>query len=520
MRTWQISSFLRFAAEVAAMALTSFTTWFSSPRSEVESDSSVPSSSAEEHATSDDVGVTDENQPPSPKTRFTFTPTNVKQRPRAWQRKPATPFVPRTESQKIWKRVPLQNVASNIIAAWERGGKFGDGIMRPVKKLRVAVLDGDNPENVNSTIAKWDPEVSPAKTPRRRRPKAHVDFEVHDAEVVENVGSVEAMTLCINQEGAKFTTEEGSREALSTAFGFGDSKDASFSFKLDSGEGSMNLFEASSETVQYDHQRPDDEPNYARIDGRTPIGVEEDESIPQGESIGQANEDTFPEELIAPASEPEGAPSPPDRQCLSDLPQEKDNQPMDVTLTINPDQADKAAPHSKYFNQNDHDDTSYLQAFLSRSRAQREAKSQPVQPFSPADANVALVPAELQLPSNSPVQETRTYNIPSFESLSLPIEVAEGEDGHESQDTTDAQASSPCRRSGRITRLPRPQRPTTLPNTISLRRLNGTEFIAMQKENQSLAIATRANTKRNRGSALSVRQRLLQLQAEKHPPSQ
>jgi hypothetical protein len=89
---------------------------------------------------------------------------------------------------------------------------------------------------------------------------------------------------------------------------------------------------------------------------------------------------------------------------------------------------------------------------------------------------------------------------------------ADGNVHFEPDKTQDEGPSSPCRRSSRLTtRLPRLQKPV---KTLALKRLNGTGFTSMQKETQSLALATRANTKTNKANALSVHMKLIQLQAE------
>ena len=160
---------------------------------------------------------------------------------------------------------------------------------------------------------------------------------------------------------------------------------------------------------------------------------------------------------------------------------------------------DKASTHLA---QADHDDTSYLQKFLLRAQAQRVAKSQLNQtPREPPNAQSVEPALEDRLLDQDDEDEPYKPECSSQES---------------NEEEGESQASSDCRRSARaITRLPRLQKPsTTVPSNISLRRLNGSEFISMQKDIQNLALTTRANTKKNKCTAVSVRQRLMQLQAE------
>ena len=72
------------------------------------------------------------------------------------------------------------------------------------------------------------------------------------------------------------------------------------------------------------------------------------------------------------------------------------------------------------------------------------------------------------------------------------------------------------RRSSRFaTRLPRIQRPTSNPTaTISFKRFNGSELVANSRENPSIAVATRQNTRCNRLGGMPVKTRLIQLAAE------
>jgi hypothetical protein len=97
---------------------------------------------------------------------FAFTPKRPSKVLRAWERKPATPFAPRTETQKIWKRVPLQDKPTNGTVEIRTNGKH-DGDARGVKRTRLAgPTTGNGKENYANT--QWDKQADDA---RRKLPK-------------------------------------------------------------------------------------------------------------------------------------------------------------------------------------------------------------------------------------------------------------------------------------------------------------------------------------------------------------
>lgn len=154
----------------------------------------------------------------------------------------------------------------------------------------------------------------------------------------------------------------------------------------------------------------------------------------------------------------------------------------------------------------DHDDTAYLNDFLSRARAQKAARS---------SSSLETVTMDGEAVEEEDVME-ETEETEVAENGTDPDVIADAKETVLApQDDTEPNLCSPRRSSRLITRLPRPQKPvTSIPSSITLKRLNGTEFISMQKETQSLALTTRTNTKRNKGLAQSVQQRLRQLDAE------
>ena len=138
------------------------------------------------------------------------------------------------------------------------------------------------------------------------------------------------------------------------------------------------------------------------------------------------------------------------------------------------------------------DDTAFLHAFLSRSRAQKAVRAQ----SCPEKSSIGKVEAD----DNgvlATIDDTKSAVMETEDNLDLD------------PNDTEANITSPCRRSSR-TRLPRPQKMVpALPSSIPVRRSNGTEFIFLQKsESQEVAIATRVNTRRNKGDAQPPRLKL------------
>lgn len=147
------------------------------------------------------------------------------------------------------------------------------------------------------------------------------------------------------------------------------------------------------------------------------------------------------------------------------------------------------------------DDTEYLHAFLTRAKAKKAARSL----LSPERQSGS----ENKTSSNfSPHTRSRTAlssldrNSPSPKKnrkIGAPARKLEPE----GTVLSDMNETSPLRKSSR-TRLPRPQRhQQATPGSIPFRRSNGTEFVFLQKsEAQQIAIATRSNTRRNKGEAV------------------
>ena len=96
-----------------------------------------------------------------------LSPRRVHSLPRAWERRPATPHVPRNEAQKIWKRVALSVVGTGEAQQWRK--ETSKLKTRPVKRLRVTHLgDDEDKENVDYAASKWEEEGLATPSPKRK----------------------------------------------------------------------------------------------------------------------------------------------------------------------------------------------------------------------------------------------------------------------------------------------------------------------------------------------------------------
>jgi hypothetical protein len=153
------------------------------------------------------------------------------------------------------------------------------------------------------------------------------------------------------------------------------------------------------------------------------------------------------------------------------------------------------------------DDTDYLHAFLTRAKAKKAAREGS--------------PRKVDRPPPSPMTRSRAALLPLSTNPPSPKKANK----HQQDTIYDAdvaetnEAGSPCRRSERI-RVPRPHKtPTVTTSTIPVRRSNGTEFIFLQNtDTVQITLATRTNTKRNKGEAVMPKMKLQALaQVQKSP---
>ncbi|KAL5049013.1 hypothetical protein BDW71DRAFT_177006 [Aspergillus fruticulosus] len=164
----------------------------------------------------------------------------------------------------------------------------------------------------------------------------------------------------------------------------------------------------------------------------------------------------------------------------------------------------------------DGDDTALLNDFLSKARAKREAKA-----AAEAEAAATIIASDPeekeleQLPQHqvlveAPTPERRVLEDLDANTSSPQKSPSKPDEKNESAGDNDS-ASPVARRSTRVRSLQRAVAPS-FRTTLSLRRAKGNEFVFLQRtEAQELALATRRNTKQNKGDALMPKFKLQEL---------
>ena len=165
----------------------------------------------------------------------------------------------------------------------------------------------------------------------------------------------------------------------------------------------------------------------------------------------------------------------------------------------------------------DGDDTALLNDFLSKAKAKREAKA-----AAEAEAAATIIASdpEEKEPEQPPQSHKVFVEIPTPErrvledldaNTSSPQKSPSKPD-EKNENVGDNDSASPvARRSTRVRSLQRAVAPS-LRTTLSLRRARGNEFVFLQRtEAQETALATRRNTKQNKGDALMPKFKLQEL---------
>ncbi len=362
--------------------------------------------------------------------------------------------------------MPLGEVMTNFGEHWQKKAARGSN-GRSVKRLRVGRLDHEeDKENIEYVPSKWD-ETAPAGSPKRKC-----------------VGFV-----AVNAATLKTGNGEGGNECDG-----GVQEEYPATSPPDS---TVAVWQAIKEEVA--------SPN--RVEGND-LGTEVAElsqDVSDRVNLPGQSEESDQTFTLEPAPSPSDA-APSEALLESAIQQAKPTE----------NEADPASSTRQSTNQlttipADQDDTAYLHDFLSRARAQKAAKqqamSQEQDPTAPMDG--------IETTATSP-ESPAACDMEDVSESKLDTAVSQDEiPSLEPDIEADPMMTSPRRSSRLITRLPRPQKSVAcLPSNIALKRLNGTEFIAMQRETQSLALTTRTNTKRNKGDAVGVQHKLMQLAAE------
>jgi len=163
------------------------------------------------------------------------------------------------------------------------------------------------------------------------------------------------------------------------------------------------------------------------------------------------------------------------------------------------------------------EDTELLRDFLLRAQAKKAARmaSSPARRTSPDKEHHYLASPVTRSRSALVTIDENSTSPPKGEGCLGPLTGTTEADDEVVDTLVESKASSPLRRSRR-TPLPKPQKIVpAVPSTIPLRRADGTEFIFLQRtEAQELALATRSNTKRNKGEAMMPKYFLQALAAQ------
>ncbi|ETI27822.1 hypothetical protein G647_00271 [Cladophialophora carrionii CBS 160.54] len=396
-----------------------------------------------------------------------LSPRRVQSLPRAWERRPAVPYAARNDAQKIWKRVPLGVVGATDGQKWRKETSKLNS--RPVKRLRVTHLGEDeDKENVDYVGSKWDDDGLSTPSPRRKV----LECGEPPARAVE-----EDQSMQISCNSDEHQDQDGNLD------------------KTDHGTASPELgtCEASGTLGE--------EPSVEGEATASPVVL--DMILPP---VEDANDDSCTAAVTrsSPTSELTVA-----MATSSGLPNENLTAPI---LPSNDDEHDLttsahrtlAAVEPSLEDEN----AAYLWGFLSRTRAQKEAREQNEQ----NEQNPPGLPDEAVSAGHEVVEVSKSLQIEKGaattpEPVDVPVTLPAANEPNI--------ILSPRRSSRLTTRLPRPQNPVSTPTaTISLKRVKGPELVANNHENQSIAVATRQNTKCNKFGAISVKIRLIQLAAE------
>ncbi|KAL2431620.1 hypothetical protein ABEF95_012351 [Exophiala dermatitidis] len=445
---------------------------------------------------------------PSPtRRRITFTPQQVISLPRAWERRPATPYVRRNEAQKIWKRVPLGVIEVGVGDGGHTWRKENEVVVqRSVKRLRVSsvtVTDHEEDKenmNINYVPVKWDEDGNIPQSPKRK--VFSYDGAADEPDEVPDEPS--------SKIGAHRDNHQDNEESI-------DDKE--------------NLEEELCESA---HEDCLVDVALGESEGVTVLDNEDQSLLERNAALPNSlSEETLEAASLDNASQPAAAPS--EAAALVPLPKSDSSQQPEVEGEA---QSFPNVSNHAYLSGRapalpvDHGDfpllQSFLQNYLSRSQLMKAIKEKTIQD--------AQAPAEQPEMGVQPLAESSDVGMGSFDGTTDTVATertspASENEGNSTTATTniqnekatllvepdedlDGNVSSPFRRSSRLnSKLAPLKKPVpALPSNIPLKRLNGTEFVAFN--NGSIAAATRTNTKRNKGGALSVKARLVQLHAE------
>ncbi len=405
----------------------------------------------------------------SPTKHCGLSPRRVQSLPRAWERRPATPYVARNDAQKIWKRVPLGVAGADDEQKWRK--ETSKLNTRPVKRLRVAQIGEDeDKENVDYIGSKWEEDGLATPSPKR---KALECGHCPERETEQDQNTPTSVDVDEDADDTDLLDE--------TNYG---------TASPELGTGHLSDLVADESSVEGEEASP-----VAALDGIIPT-LEVEEPVVASSLVTHSSPASQTSGSMAFPPESPKRPSP--AKCSA---RSEDNQHGVATATNVLASAEVSL---------EDENAAYLWGFLSRSKARKDIQEH-FERGNPVHIEAAIE-AEHEAAEEPIGLCTGDSSATKPEPEDAPMSLAPA------SWLTSLQADlllSPRRSSRLTTRLPIPQNPVSKPvTTIALKRLNGSEFVANHRETQSIAVATRTNTRSNKLGALHVKTRLIQLTAE------
>ncbi|KAL9115099.1 MAG: hypothetical protein Q9227_000893 [Pyrenula ochraceoflavens] len=494
----------------------------------------------------DDIDTAVEFSPP----RYAFSPkpTNGKV-PKAWERRPATPFRPRGNGkQKIWKRVDLdENDIDN--ALYLRKEKQDAASKKMVKKMKIG--DHELPGVADAVGTSWDEDVEECehKKQRDQRPRGngvdHPDIETaaglsKPEQPLQQRTSKQNESLRRRRPSNVSGTSENPTVSLASAPDDKLNIEEQMRSECRNAEDGYTLRIESTDDQSQTGMSESEESQGSRESAGDASGLASEATDTQTDPGDRCSKEGFedtgslqkPSTNIPLAEPPEstsiercihGHSSSPRQRSASDSSTDTDStesagmspnneivegsEPVDNSTMVN-------LPSSltqSFIENTPDDDTEFLQGFLSRAKAKKAAKA-----AKSKDENTDI----LSLP---PARNTRSRSARNVSKKEPPkpqkglADTRFPDDIVPTEELASEQGRSSPRRSTR-TRLPKPQTKSTppVPSTIPVRRSNGTEFVFLQRdEAQKVALTTRHNTARNKGEAVHPVFRLKSLNTSK-----
>ncbi|PKX92608.1 uncharacterized protein P174DRAFT_442465 [Aspergillus novofumigatus IBT 16806] len=427
--------------------------------------------------------------------KFSFTPVKAAAAPRLWDRKPSNAFLGRSKSRKVWKRFrssfnSMKALQRLVAASHEDVDEdlFAEinlsrnlGFVRGVKRRCFGLKDESQPDSTvlrgrSFLETKWESEATGR---RRKLPTNHADFIDPQAEPMDTDEEEEA--------GHAVADEDEPRDAA-TSIAEQDT-DASFDSTPDTPTDSV-LFSANLHTLHGKSVSADD-----------CAGTSYDFEINATGDVAQPDPalDTSVASLhtvtnIAPDAAVD--------TYMTDDRQDLTVQTADSTIAAEVTseqglsvQQESTLVRSALRSSLGGEDAELLNNFLSKAKAARAAKAAAMTVQDVAAEQACQDVSDVPTPQARRALEELDANSPSPSKVQLsPGKASDPADSPDRDDQSrkrvdaredENQAASPVRRSSRH------------------RAAKGTEFVFLQRtEAQELALATRRNTRHNKGDAV------------------